>query len=440
MLNSFFYRFCLNCSGLAVCALLACLAAPVSYAESPLTIQITRGLSSAIPLAVVPFAGQGPSPVDIASVIDADLARSGRFATLPRTDQPQSPSTAATVDAAQWRLLKMDYVVVGRLVSKGEALELQFDVVNTLTGARLLGYSLPTNASSLRLAGHRAADLIYEKILGVPGAFSTRIAYVSLEGAFTARHWKLVVADSDGENAKVILDSIEPIMSPAWSPDGARLAYVSFEGRNSAVYVQTVASGQRDRVSGRAGINGAPAWSPDGSKLALTLSQSDGNLDIFVMDVASRSVVRITDDPAIDTEPCFSADGQSVYFTSDRSGRPQIYRMSLAGGKAQRVTFEGSYNARARLSMDGKSMAVVTQEGGGYRIGWVDLASGQLRVLSQGTLDVSPSIAPNGQNVMFSAREAGHGVLATVSTDGSVATRINARAGDVREPAWSPLL
>ncbi len=440
MHNSSPYRLCLNRTGLAVCLLLANLAAPISHAESPLTIQITRGLSSAIALSVVPFAGQGPSPVDVAAVIDADLARSGRFSTLPRTDQPQSPSTAATVDVAQWRLLKMDYVVVGRLVTKGEALELQFDVVNSQTGARLLGYSLPTNASSLRLAGHRAADLIYEKILGVPGAFSTRIAYVSLEGAFTARHWKLVVADSDGENAKVILDSVEPIMSPAWSPDGARLAYVSFEGRNSAVYVQTVASGQRDRVSGRAGINGAPAWSPDGSKLALTLSQADGNLDIFVMDLASRSLARMTDDPAIDTEPCFSADGQAVYFTSDRSGRPQIYRMSLAGGKAQRVTFEGTYNARARLSVDGKSMAVVTQEGGGYRIGWVDLASGQLRVLSQGTLDVSPSIAPNGQNVMFSAREAGHGVLATVSTDGSVATRINARAGDVREPAWSPLL
>ena len=416
------------------------LSSATASADSSLTIQITRGMTSTIPIAVVPFAGQGPLPVDVASVIDADLARSGRFQVLSRDEQPQTPTSVGSVDAAQWRLLKTDYVVVGRLVAKGDALELQFDVVNSMTGSRLLGYSLPTNASSLRLAGHRAADLIYEKIVGVPGAFSTRIAYVSVEGAFSARHWKLVVADSDGENAKVILDSVEPIMSPTWSPDGGRLAYVSFEGRNSAIYVQTVASGQRERVSGRAGINGAPAWSPDGTRLALTLSQADGNLDVFVLDLATRALLRITDDPAIDTEPCFSADAQSLYFTSDLSGRPQIYRIPLAGGKAQRVTFEGAYNARPRLSVDGKSMAVVTQDGGGYRIALVDLASGQSRILSQGSLDVSPSFAPNGQNVIYSAREAGRAVLATVSIDGSVATRINARAGDVREPAWSPIL
>lgn len=409
-------------------------------ANSELTIQITRGMTAGIPIAIVPFAGAGPLPVDVAAVVEADLARSGRFETLARKDMPQQPSTAGAVDAAQWRLLKTDYVTVGRLVPNGAGLSIEFEVINSLTGQRVLGYALPTSTETLRLAGHRVADMIYEKILGVPGAFATRIAYVSIEGPPKTRHWRLVVADADGENSRVVLDSPEPIMSPSWSPDGARLAYVSFEGRNPAIYVQTLTSGARERLSGRAGINGAPAWSPDGRRLALTLSQPDGNLDVFLMDLESRQITRITDDPAIDTEPCFAADGQSLYFTSDRAGRPQIYRIALTGGKPTRVTFEGAYNARARIAPDGKSLAVVTQDQGAYRIALVDVESGRSRVLTTGRLDTAPSFAPNGQNVMYSTRDGSHAGLATVSVDGSVTTRINGRAGEVRDPAWSPKL
>ncbi|HUO96508.1 MAG TPA: Tol-Pal system beta propeller repeat protein TolB [Steroidobacteraceae bacterium] len=408
-------------------------------AHAQLTVQITRGVTSPIPVAVVPFGGAGPLPVDAAQVIGADLERSGRFQALPRNSMLQTPTRAGDVDFAQWRLVKTDYVVIGRVVGDGERLAVEFELFNVVTGERLLGYSVPATSTSLRLAAHRAADMIYEKILGVPGAFATRIAYVSLEGSAATRHWRLVVADADGENPHTVVDSPEPIMSPAWSPDGTQLAYVSFEGRLSAIYVQSLATGAREKVSARAGINGAPAWSPDGKRLALALSQPDGNVDVFVLELASRTLTRITDDPAIDTEPCWAPDGRSLYFTSDRAGRPQIYRITLAAGeRPRRITFEGAYNARPRVSPDGTQLAIVTLDQGVYRIGAVDIASGRSRVLSSGHLDEGPSFAPNGQTVMFAARESGRGVLETVAIDGSVTSRISSSVGDVREPAWSP--
>ena len=424
---------------LSLCALAASLIAGAAHAQ--LTVQITRGVSSPIPVAIVPFGGAGPLPVDVAAVIDADLGRSGRFQGLPRRSMPQQPTASSAVDLSQWRLMHTDYVVVGRVIAEGERLAVEFELVSTATGERLLGYSVPATGATLRLAAHRAADVLYEKILGVPGAFATRIAYVGVTGLGAARHWRLIVADADGENPRVIVDSGEPIMSPAWSPDGGRLAYVSFEGHASGVYVQTLESGARERVSGRPGINGAPAWSPDGRRLALTLSQPDGNVDVFVLDLASRSLLRVTDDPAIDTEPSWAPDGRSLYFTSDRAGKPQVYRVVLASGeKPKRLTFEGPYNARPRVSADGSQLAVVTLDQGGYRIAAVDAATGRSRVLTTGRLDESPSFAPNGQSVIYSAREGGRGVLATVSVDGSVSSRISAVAGDVREPAWSPRL
>jgi TolB protein len=423
----------------AVATLVAGLAAASLPARAQLTVQITRGVTTPIPVAVVPFGGAGPLPVDAAQVIGADLERSGRFQALPRASMLQKPSRAGDLDFAQWRLLKTDFVVIGRVVPNGERLAVEFELYNVVTGERLLGYGLPATSSSLRLAAHRAADMIYQKILGVPGAFATRIAYVALEGAAASRHWRLIVADADGENQKPVVDSPEPIMSPAWSPDGTQLAYVSFEGRTSSVYVQSLETGARERVSARTGINGAPAWSPDGKRLAITLSQPDGNVDIFVLDLATRALTRITDDPAIDTEPCWAPDGKSLYFTSDRSGRPQIYRIVLAAGeRPKRITFEGAYNARPRVSPDGTQLAIVTLDQGAYRIGAVDIASGRSRVLSAGHLDEGPSFAPNGQTVIFAAREAGRGVLETVAIDGSVTSRISSATGDVREPAWSP--
>jgi TolB protein len=424
---------------LPAAALWAGLAGTCLPAHAQLTVQITRGVTTPIPVAVVPFGGAGSLPVDVAQVVDADLERSGRFAGLPRDSMLQKPTRAAELDLAQWRLLKTDFVVIGRVVPDGDHLAVEFELYNVVTGERLLGYSVPAQSTSLRLAAHRAADLIYEKILGVPGAFATRIAYVSLEGSGAGRHWRLVVADADGENAKTVVDSPEPIMSPAWSPDATRLAYVSFEGRMSAVYVQSLADGTRERVSARAGVNGAPAWAPDGKRLALALSQPDGNVDVFVLDLATRSLLRVTDDPAIDTEPCWAPDGKSLYFTSDRAGRPQVYKIALAPGeRPKRITFEGAYNARPRVSPDGTQLAIVTLDQGVYRIGAVDLATGRSRVLSSGRLDEGPSFAPNGQTLIFAAREGARGVLATVAIDSSVTSRISSATGDVREPAWSP--
>jgi TolB protein len=409
-------------------------------ARAQLTIQITRGSNAPIPIAVVPFGSAVPSlPVDVAQVIENDLERTGRFQGLERAGMLAKPTSAAEVDFTNWRLLKTDYLVVGRVVQSDGAWAIQFELFNVLTGERLLGYNVPTGAPGLRNGAHRVADMIHEKILGVRGAFATRVAYVAVQGAVPQRRYRLVVADADGENARVIMESREPIMSPAWSPDGQRLAYVSFEGQQASIFVQTLRTGERERVSSRAGVNGAPAWSPDGRRLALTLSQRDGNVDVYVLDLQTREALRVTDDPAIDTEPAWTPDGRALYFTSDRAGRPQVYRIALAAGeKPKRITFEGPYNARPRVSPDGAQLVVVTLDQGAYRLAAIDVASGRSRVLTNGRLDEGPSFAPNGQTVIYATRAGGRGVLATVSVDGSVTSRLTSDAGDVREPAWSP--
>jgi TolB protein len=274
------------------------------------------------------------------------------------------------------------------------------------------------------------SDRVFEKLTGTRGAFATRIAYVSVDGAPPNQRYQLLIADADGENARIAMQSTEPVMSPAWSPDGEWLAYVSFENRAAAVFVQRVRTGERRRVSARAGVNGAPAFSPDGRKLALTLSGSTGNLDVYVLDMATQSLMRITDDPAIDTEPAWSGDGQLLYFTSDRGGGPQIYvAPAQVGGRARRVTFGVAYAARARVSPDGKMLAIVAA---------VDISSGQITSLSRGTLDESPSFAPNGAVLIYAGRERGQGVLATISVDGQVSLRLKSDQGEVREPVWGP--
>ena len=407
-------------------------------AHAELTVEITQGVSTPIPVAIVPFAGSSGAPLDIASVVEADLRRSGRFDPLPRKSMLRTPSVASDVDFAEWRLLKTDYLVIGRMVSGAAGPAVQFELFNVLSGARILGYSVPIGGD-YRLAAHRTADLIYQGIVGIRGAFATRIAYVAADGAVNARRYRLLVADSDGVNAHTIVQSREPLMSPAWSPDGEQLAYVSFEGRASSIWIQTLRTGERRKVSAREGINGAPAFSPDGKRLALAASQKDGNVDVYVLDLASGQYLRVTDDPAIDTEPAWSPDGRYLYFTSDRAGRPQIYKIGLAAGqKPQRITFEGSYNARPRPSPDGTQLAVVTVEDGQFRIAVIDAQSGRGRVLTQGAIDVAPSFAPNGQTLIYSTHDRDRGVLATVSVDGSVASRIESDEGDVREPAWSP--
>jgi TolB protein len=412
-------------------------------AQAQLKIEITSGVTDPVPIAIVSFARAVPADggLDVAGVIQHDLAGSGRFRVLSGQRLPSAtPTRAEDVVAADWKAAGADYVVVGRVTSIDNGqLALDFDLINSLTGQRVVTQRFVGATNALRNAAHKASDVIYEKILGIRGAFATRIAYVAVEGDPPAQTYQLVVADADGENQRLILQSRFPLMSPAWSPDGQWIAYVSFENKHSAVYVQLVRTGERRQVSARAGINGAPAWSPDGKKLALTLGGSNGNPDIYVLDLGTQSLTRITDDPAVDTEPVWTPDGHSLYFTSDRAGGPQIYRIGVnPGDRPKRITFNGNYNARPRLSPDGTQLAMVTLDNGNYRIAVQDVASGNVRVLSHGHLDESPSFAPNGAMLMYSEQDGGRGTLATVSVDGLTGLRLKADQGEVREPAWGP--
>jgi TolB protein len=419
--------------------------AAVMPVHAQLKIEITSGVTDPVPIAVVPFARAVPADggLDVAQVIQHDLAGSGRFRALSGQRMPAAtPTRAGDVVAADWKNAGADYVVVGRVTSIDNGqLAVDFDLVNSLTGQRVVSQRFVGIPSALRNAAHRASDVIYEKILGIRGAFATRIAYVAVDGEPPTQSYQLVIADADGENQRLILQSRFPLMSPAWSPDGQWLAYVSFENKRSAVYVQLARTGERRQVSARAGINGAPAWSPDGKKLALTLGGSNGNPDIYVLDLSTQSLTRITDDPAVDTEPTWTQDGHSLYFTSDRAGGPQIYRIGVnPGDRPKRITFSGNYNARPRLSPDGTQLAMVTLDNGNYRIAVQDLASGNVRVLSHGRLDESPSFAPNGVMLMYAEHEANRGSLATVSVDGLTGLRLKAEQGEVREPAWGPFV
>ncbi len=429
----------------AVLALTLALAV-ANPARAELQIEITQGVDTALPIAVVPFGWQGTGaapPLDAAAIVAADLARSGRFAPLDRKDMLQKPTTGAEVQFDDWRRQGSEVLVIGRVLQPGpDQYEIQFQVFDVLRGEQLLGYRQPATTADFRRSAHRVADLIYEKLTGVRGVFSTRIAYVTVvrspgRSNFTSSY-RLVIADADGENPRVMVDSPEPIMSPAWSPDGRQIAYVSFEARRSEIYVQDLRSGSRKRVSARPGVNGAPAWSPDGRKLAVSLSRPDGNLDIYTLDIGTQVLTRLTSGSAIDTEPAWALDGSQIYFTSDGTGGPQVYRVAAGGGNAQRVTFEGSYNARPRVAPDGKQLAVVHNDRGNYRIAVVDLARSTTQVLSDGRLDESPSFAPNGEMLIYATREGSRGVLATVSANGRIKQRLTALEGDVREPAWSP--
>jgi TolB protein len=422
---------------LAAAVAAGALAPAVSQAQ--LRLDITQGVRDAVPIAIVPFGGQPEGgPGDVAAVVSNDLLLSGRFKPLERRDMVARPTTGTQVRFEDWRLLKSDFVVVGRVEPDPAGMAVVFELYNVQTQQQLLNQRLVTTERGLRATAHRIADLVFERLTGIPGAFSTRVAYVSAEGRAPSKRFRLIVADADGYNPRVVTESTEPLMSPAWSPDGQSLAYVSFEGKASAIFVQRLASGERRRVSARSGINGAPAWSPDGRRLALTLSR-DGNLDIYVLDLATQGLTRITTDSAIDTEPEWSRDGGSLYFTSDRAGSPQVYRVGVgAGQQAQRVTFTNGYNARPRLSPDGKTLAVVTLDRGAYRIGVFDLATRGLRVLSDGRQDESPSFAPNGAVLIYATRAGSRGTLAMVAADGQFQQRLSSDAGDVREPVWSP--
>ncbi|ORU93424.1 MAG: translocation protein TolB [Cycloclasticus sp. symbiont of Poecilosclerida sp. N] len=407
-----------------------------------LKIEITQGISSAQPIAIVPFSSQqilGGLAVDIAQVVSDDLARSGRFKPLARTDMLSKPSTSEQVNFRNWQALGQDNLVIGKVTPNVNGmLEVQFQLFDVYKGEQLIGFSIPTSHSGLRVAAHRMSDLIYEKLTGQKGAFSTRMAYVtSMRDVMGKLEYKVQVADADGYGTKTIVTSTEPIMSPSWSPRGDKISYVSYEGGRSSIYTQILKTGQREKLRSFKGINGAPSWSPDGSQLALTLSKA-GSADIYIYNVISRSFRRLTKSYAIDTEPDWSPDGRQIIFTSDRGGKPQIYRISVDGGEAVRVTFEGSYNARASYSPDGKHITMVHRVQGEYRIATLDLKTGLTNILTDGRLDESPSYAPNGSMILYSTNDGLKSILAAVSSDGKVRQKLRLQGGEVREPAWSP--
>lgn len=410
--------------------------------RAELTIEITQGVEGALPIAVVPFDSSATKYVpaeDIATIIASDLRRSGRFAPLPEEDMISRPSAASDIRFADWRTLAVDNLVIGSIGPGTDTdYRVEFRIFDVYRGQQIAGYSLPASADRLRHVAHRISDIIYEKLTGQPGAFATRIAYVISDSKAGSKEYRLQLADSDGYNPKTLLTSPQPLMSPAWSPDGRKLAYVSFETGKATIFIQEIATGKRREITSFDGINGAPAWSPDGRNMLLTLSR-DGNPEIYQLDLTDNSLRRLTVGAAIDTEPAWSPDGSTIVFTSDRGGSPQLYRMPAGGGQVQRLTFEGNYNSSADFSPDGKNLALVHAESGRYRIAVLNLENRLLRVLTDGTLDESPSFSPNGSMIIY-ATETGHrGVLAEVSSDGRFRQRLSLRQGNVREPVWGPL-
>jgi len=419
------------------------LVAQAVLAQEKLTIDIVNGKEGAIPIAIVPFAAENaglPPETDVAEVVRMDLNRSGQFRALPKNDVVEFPSRGSDIKFPTWNMLKQTYITVGRVVDAQDgALRVEFELFDVAKQESLLRLGITGQRSDLRSVAHQVADLVYEKILNVRGAFWTRIAYVTSIGTSPNIQYALMIADSDGYNPQVVVRSKEPLLSPAWSPDGKKLAYVSFERGNSAIYIQEITTASRQVVSSRKGINGAPSFSPDGSKLALTLS-SVGNPEIFVMDLASKDTTRLTNHFAIDTEATWTPDGQSLIFTSDRGGKPQLYQIAATGGEATRVTYSGEYNARASISFDGNKIAMAQGAGNVYRIAVLDRSKGggSVSLISPGSVDESPSFAPNGSMLLYAATEGPKGVLYAISADGKVRQRLVIADGDVREPAWGP--
>ena len=410
-------------------------------AGAVLTIEITQGAETGLPIAIVPFRWEGPGkpPQAISDIVEADLTRSGRFLSLPRKDFVSTPHEDKEIVFKDWRILKAEALVIGdvRRVAQGR-FQVQFRLYDVFKQAQLAGYRYTVGADMLRTVAHQISDIIYEKLMGEPGAFNTRIAYITREDTNPGGvSYKLQVADSDGYGPQTIVRSAEPMLSPAWSPDGKRLAYVSFEDKRAKVYMQNVADGRRELIAQFKGINGAPAWSPDGKRLAMTLSKA-GNAEIYVLDIATRRLRRLTYNRAIDTEPAWSPDGRWIVFTSDRAGRPQIYRMHATGGEVERLTFDGDYNARASYSADGKMLVLVSAHRGRFHIATLRLDDKVLHVLTDTSLDESPTFAPNGRMILYATEVRGRGVLASVSADGRVRQLFKFEKGDVREPAWSP--
>jgi len=412
-------------------------------AYAALDIRITQGVEQALPIAIVPFGWSRPGsgvPIDMAGIIGSDLLRSGRFNVMNEQDLPQRPNRFAAINFGDWRKLGMENLLIGELVPTADGnYQASFRLIDVYREEQIAGLRIRAKGNQLRRVAHQIADIVFETLTDIKGAFATRVAYVTVTNASGKKAYTLQIADADGYNAQLLLESGQPLLSPEWSPDGKKLAYVSFEDNNSAIYVQDLVSGARTRVAANAGINSAPSWSPDGSRLAMTLSK-DGNPEVYILHLSGKLLQRITNNPAIDTEPAWSNDGKRLAFTSDRGGNPQIYETRIDGGGVKRLTFEGNYNACASYSPDGRYLAIVHGMNGSYRIATLDLRNQRVSVLTQSHLDESPSFSPNGNMIIYTTIGGRGTQLAAVSIDGNVQQQFSLRDEEVREPAWGPFL
>lgn len=415
-------------------------------AHAILSMELTRGVSGAIPIAIVPFANSDAIPQNVSSIVSADLQNSGRFKVRDGKSLSQFPTDATQVSGDYFKQIGTDNVVVGKIRELGNnQYQVSFQLLDMLNGKGAASVALSRtytiSGAELRSVAHHISDLVYQQITGIRGIFSTKLVYVVVQRNQGPARYSLEVADQDGYNPRTLLSSPEPIMSPMWSPNGRQVVYVSFEKRQSGIYVQDVATGSRRVVSQYKGINGAPSWSPDGSKLALVLSKS-GSPNIYVMDLASHKLTQITNDYYINTEPSWAPNGNALLFTSNRGGsNPQIYQANIATKTVSRISYDGDYNARACYTKDGKHIAMIHRVNGIYKIGVLDLNTGTTRVLNSTAGDsASPSIAPNGTMVLYDTVYNGRNMLGMVSTDGSVQLVLPSRNGEAQDPAWSPFL